>query len=319
MVKIMYKQRLLLGKIMCLAALLFSMTSTQAKTDTYTIVVPYSVGGASDLLARTMQPVLEKELGKPVVVLNKPSAGGVAGTDYVINQKDPGNILIHSSSIFLSKKLGIGNYDVKRDLTLVGYLGYQPFILVSSNNFPHKDNIQGMKKMNVGVSFANGGYGSSNYLAAKSLQANFPNINFIDVSYGRGGAELIPNLISGNVDIALVAGNTFKGLIDEKKIYPIAVADTKRVWYLPNVKTLSELGVTNDFIHQHNFLYVSSKIDKEDADAIKKALAKIMTDSAFLEQLKQYGLEVRAKDINNFDKIADSELDMINKSPISAK
>jgi len=299
-------------KIVMLLLVLFSGVVYSAEQ--LTIIVPFAPGGPIDSVARVLQNYLPGEIGKTVVIVNKPGASGIIATDYVIENKNKSIVLLHSPALFINQLTDNGKYDVNKDLRPVGYFGYYPFVLLSSNKFPYK-NLKTWNNLPDGttINIGNGGVGTTSYLSNKLLEKNFKKIDFVDVNYGAGGAGVIPDLLSGNIDVTMSYGAVFESLIESNKIYPIAVANPSRIKYLPNVPTLKELNIFETYVNNHCFLYMSSGVDKAEAEKIRVATRKLMKNPKFIEALAKSGVEIPANSTENYDKLLSSQFNFFKK------
>ncbi|HYF20243.1 MAG TPA: tripartite tricarboxylate transporter substrate binding protein [Ramlibacter sp.] len=211
------------------------------------IVAPFSGGAAVDVAARRLATGMSTILGQPVIVENRPGAGGSIGADYVAKAAPDGYTLLmgtintHAFNSGLYKQLP---YDPLR--------GYEPITRVSSfsnvlvvpnqlNVGSIKDFVQAARRAAKPLAYASLGSGSSAHLAgellASELQVPLLHVPYKDVS------QYVPDVLDGRVDLTFANIPTFLPHIRSGKVKALAVASAQRSPLLPNVPTLAEAGV----------------------------------------------------------------------------
>ncbi|HYF21751.1 MAG TPA: tripartite tricarboxylate transporter substrate binding protein [Ramlibacter sp.] len=208
-------------------------------------IIPYAAGGGSDAIARTIQPALQRELGQPVVIENKPGAASAiaaaevarsAPDGYTIFSADNGT-LVYNPALF--KKL---SYDPK-EFAPVSLLARAPTILVAGPATQAKDVkelIAQIKAENGKFAYASAGTGSPHAMAMEMFKSQ-TGVNMIHVPY-RGGALSLADVAAGQVPITMSDYSGGGGMIRGGKVRPLAVADSRRIPQLPDVPTFAELG-----------------------------------------------------------------------------
>jgi tripartite-type tricarboxylate transporter receptor subunit TctC len=239
---------------LCLAAITpVAMAQDAAKdfpSKVITIVVPYAAGGSSDTRARQVAEKIAGYLGKPVIVDNKPGAGGNIGTEFISRAVPDGhtigigNFAPLAVNKALFPKLG---YDAAKDLVPVILLEKGPLVLVvSAEKSPHKDfkAFQAYAKANSGkLSYASAGSGGSFHLAGEMLEDTVGS-KMLHVPY-RGGGPATNDLIAGTVDFMfdMVPASLPYLKSSPARMRALAVATDKRLARLPDLPTFAELGV----------------------------------------------------------------------------
>ena len=210
-------------------------------------VVPFAVAGNTDTLARIIGQKLSPALGQPVVIENKPGAGGNIGSDFVAKAK-PDGYTIHggtnSSHAINPSVYPNMPYDAVNSFEPVILIGSSPLVLCVSASTPYKtlqDVIAAAKAKPGTIAFASPGSGTSPHLAGELLKTS-AHIDLTHVPY-KGSGPALTDVIAGNVpmlfDTMLVVGAQVKA----GKLRPIAVASSKRLDSLPNVPTVAEAGL----------------------------------------------------------------------------
>ena len=208
-------------------------------------VVPYTAGGITDVGARTVAKVLGEHLGKPVIIDNKPGAGGIVGAEFVANSKKDGYTLLYTANgivsyPFLYKKL---SYNPQRDFIPVHGIQSAPMLLMVRADSPFKtlqDLIDFGKKNPDKLNYTTIGNGSVQHLLGELLQKS-AGFKMTAVAY-KGAAPALTDLLGGVVDVALDFAVSMKPQIEAGKLRALAVSSDKRIAVLPDVKTIAEQG-----------------------------------------------------------------------------
>ena len=211
------------------------------------LVVPYAPGGPVDLSARLVAPKLQAGLGQPVIVENKPGAGGNIGADFVAKSAPDGNTLVmgaiatHAINPALYKNFP---YDPVRDFRHIALLVQVPNVLVVNNDLPARNVaalIRLLKEKPGKLDFASGSTGSTGHLAGE-LFKQMTGADMVHVPY-KGSAPAVADLLAGRV--ALMFDNLASALpnIQAGKVRALAVTTLRRSSFLPELPTLDESGL----------------------------------------------------------------------------
>ncbi|HEY3076189.1 MAG TPA: tripartite tricarboxylate transporter substrate binding protein [Burkholderiales bacterium] len=210
-------------------------------------MVPYAAGGPVDLSARVIAPKLQQALGQPVVVENKPGAGGNIGADFVAKSAPDGYTLVvgaiatHAINPALYAKLA---YDPVRDFRHVALLVQVPNVLVVNNDVPARsvaELIRLAKAKPGSLDFASGSTGSTGHLAGE-LFKQLTGTYMVHIPY-KGSAPAVADLLAGRVH--LMFDNLASALpnIQAGKLRALAVTTVRRSSFLPELPTLDESGL----------------------------------------------------------------------------
>jgi tripartite-type tricarboxylate transporter receptor subunit TctC len=212
------------------------------------IIVPFPPGGPADALARPLAEGLQKLWpGTPVLVENKPGANSIIGTDYVAKQPGDGHTLLLANDPSLSSNQYLYSrlpYDPVKDLAPVAGVATTTLILVTRADLPAKtlaELVTAGKKKAGEFTYGSIGPGSVTHLDAEAF-ATAAGAKFTHVPY-KGTGEVIPALMSGQVDIAMTAIGAAVPHIKSGKMKALAVASAKRSPLLPDVPTFAEAGI----------------------------------------------------------------------------
>jgi tripartite-type tricarboxylate transporter receptor subunit TctC len=211
------------------------------------IVVPFTPGGITDILARAMAEMLALRLGKPAVVDNRPGAGGNVGAESVARSAPDGHTLmaVGPSVMGVAKALYPRlNYDPDADFIPVGMLGAQANVLVTSPKAladPSLDGLLSFARARPGeVTYASNGVGSLTHLIAELFAAD-AGIRITHVPY-RGSPQALSDLVGGQTQMLFDAVAAAMPLIQAGSIHAAGVAARERSPELPDVPSLVEAG-----------------------------------------------------------------------------
>ena len=212
-----------------------------------TIVVPFSAGGTTDILARIVGVKLGETLGETVIIDNRPGAGGNIGAALVAKAKPDGYTLLmgtvgtHAINQTLYPKL---SFDPIKDFAPLTRVANLPNLLVVHPSVPVK-NVQELiayAKANPGkLNFGSSGNGSSIHLSGE-LFKNMTGIDMQHVPY-KGSAPAVTDLLGGQISMMFDNMPSAIQHVKSGKLRPLAVTTTKRSPALPNVPTIAESGV----------------------------------------------------------------------------
>jgi tripartite-type tricarboxylate transporter receptor subunit TctC len=235
----------ILARLVLAALLLASPAAAQDyPTKPVTIIIPFTAGGAGDILARMLSPRLEKVFGKPFVVENKPGAGGVIGAVATARAESDGHTIMIAPSptmavnVTLFKKLP---YDPATDFVPLAMAAQTPFVLVVNPALPIKsvaDLIKWVKEQKGKVSYATAGPGVPHHLFAELLKS-MTGIEMSPVPY-KGSVPAITDVVAGHVPLMFVDLGPALGIIREGKVRPIGVSTATRIPALPDVPPVND-------------------------------------------------------------------------------
>jgi len=240
----------MLPRLLVLAAALFAAAlPTLAQTwpnRTVRIVVPFPAGGPTDVLTRVLAEKLGGQLGQPVVVENKPGAGGSIGADFVAKSPADGYTLVMAttSTHSIGPNMGKLAYDPVKDFTPIVWVGNATNILVVSNHVPAA-NVQELialaKKDPGKLNYATSGIGTISHLTSE-LFASMAGVKLTHVPY-KGTQQSIPDMMSGQVAILFDNVMTAQPNIKAGKVKGIAISSSVRSPLVPDLPTVAESGL----------------------------------------------------------------------------
>lgn len=289
------------------------------------IVVPFSPGGAVDILARTIGRQLAEQMGQPVIVDNRPGASGNIAPELVANSAPDGyTVLIGANGLATNTTLFPNlPFNVLRDFAPVASIGYAPLILVSSSSFAAKSlkELIEMAKAEPGkLSYASGGNGTSTHLASEMLKYS-AQIDVLHVPY-KGGALATVDIIAGRITFALFDPLLVMSHIKSQRLRALAVASPQRIALLPNVPTATEAGLAGFDTSVWWGFMVPAKTPGDIVAKLNAETNKALADPAVREKLAEMGVVTDAGTPEKFGAFIKSETDrwatVIKRSGIRA-
>ena len=259
-----------------------------------TMVVPFPPGGSVDIMARQYSEPLSRVLGVPIVVENRPGAGGSVGAQYVARAKADGYTLVVSSqSSHLANPLTqpqVG-YDPVKDFENIAILGRLPNALVVHSSLPFKtfkEFIDYAKKNPGKLNYGSGGVGSMGQLNVEMLKASTGAFT-THIPY-RGGTPLITAVLGNEVQFILDNLVIMLPHIQAGKVRALAVANDQRLPQLPDVPTLAEVGYPQ--LNLTSWIGIAAPAGTPDAavQTLHKAVRQVAASPAMIANLKDRGV-----------------------------
>lgn len=250
------------------------------------LVVPYSAGGGTDIVARHLADRLRTRLNRTIVVENKPGANGVIGTDLVAKSPPDGTTMVlvvntHLLNPLLMKKLP---YDTFKDLTPITKVATSPLVVVVSSDIPAqtvKELTELMRKNPEKYS-----YGSSENMTrlVGAMYVKSQGVEPVHVPY-KGGAPLMTDVVSGVTTIGVTSVLTAKQFITSGRLRALAVTGAKRTDALPNVPTMMEAGAKNFEAYTDYSLFAPAGTPRPVLDYLQKEITATIHTPEMVELL----------------------------------
>ena len=267
------------------------------------IVVAFGPGSGIDLTGRLIAEKLSKQLGLPVVVENRPGAGGMTGAEFVTNaQPDGGTLLLMDSATVLQKWLHKSvPFDVRTDFAPIAKMTNSTLLLCAQASFP----CNGIKelvalarsepgKLSAGTS----GIGSPHHLDLL-LFNSLAHINVVNVTY-RSSLAAVNDLLGGQIPLAWCGLTAIKGHLEAGTLKVLGSASEHREPQLPNVPTFAEQGVPGVVVNNWFGIAAPAKTPSDIVAWLGNALAIIAQDPDFAEHLKSSGFQATYLDPQQF-------------------
>lgn len=277
--------------------------SAQYPSKPVRIVVPYAAGGAVDVVARLLSPRLSEYFSQPVLVENRPGAGGNIGADLVAKSAPDGSTILltpigQATSPALYRKLPFD----PMDLAAVTQLISTEFVLVSAPKLPAgsvKELIALSKGRSGGLNYGSTGVGAAPHLAFELLRiaAGTP---FSHIPY-KGDAPLNAALMANEVEAAIVPISTALPFISSGKIRALGVTGAKRSRALPGTPTVGEADLPGyEFVSWQGF-FVTAKTPRDIVSRIHRDSVRAINAAEVRDKLQAMGSEILGSTPEEFE------------------
>jgi tripartite-type tricarboxylate transporter receptor subunit TctC len=274
------------------------------------MVVPFPAGGPTDVLTRVLSEKLTQALGQPVIVENKPGAGGTIGADFAAKSAPDGYTLLMAtgSTHSVGPYLGKVPYDPERDFTPIVYVGYATNVLLVSptlgvNNV--RELIELAKKDPGKLNYSTSGIGSVAHLTSEMF-ASMAGIKLTHVPY-KGTQLSIADLASGQVALLFDNLMTGKPHVDSKRLKGIAVSSLTRSSIMPDVPTVAESGLPGFESWNYFGVFGPASTPRAIVDRVNAEMNRILADPAIRERFHTLGFEVTGGTPAEFTAVMRSE------------
>lgn len=299
------------GAMAALLAAFHSPVSAQSwPTRTITIVTPFGAGSVTDTTARIIGQVLQEAFGHPVIVENKPGAGGLIAAQGVSRAEPDGYTLLlttnstHSAAPALFKKVP---YDPIKDFTPIARIGSFPSVVVVNP----KLNVNSIQEL-IAYAKANPGklsYGHGNstgYISGEAIKHQ-TGVDIVRVSY-RSNPMAVADLIAGHIPVMIPDLNNALPQIADKNMRPLAVLTKSRSEALPSVPTLHETVMPGFDLLAWAGLFGPANMPPDVVAKIAGAIGTALAKAEIKDKFKNSGIEPFWGDTAEFTKYVDGEL-----------
>jgi tripartite-type tricarboxylate transporter receptor subunit TctC len=282
------------------AALIAALAALPAQAQSYPnrtirIVVPFSPGGAVDVLARLMGARLTEQVGQPVIVENRPGAGSTLGADAVAKAPPDGyTILQNTSGAAIAPALYKAlPFDPLKDLVPVTQITGSMLVFVTSPKSDIRsirDFIDRARARPGRLNYGSSGVGNPLHLTMEMLK-HATGIDVVSVPF-RGDLQINTALIAGEIEVAVVPMGTSVPHIKEGILRAIGVTGARRNPALPDVPTIIEQGVPDFVVSGWQGWFVPGGTPAPIVERIHQEVAKMLAQPAMQERIKGFGNEV---------------------------
>lgn len=257
-------------------------------------VVPFTPGGAMDSMARTIGEKLSQNMGQPVIIENRPGAGGTIGSSQVAKSDPDGYTMMivsigHAVNPALYPKL---SYDPVKSFEPVSLVAIVPNVLVVGPGVKASnvsELIAAAKAQPGKMTYASAGNGTTIHLGAELFNA-MAGVDIMHVPY-KGSAPAITDLLGRQVDIMFDSVSSAKPHIDSGRLKALAVTTMKRSSILPNVPTLNEAGLKGYELNGWYAVFVPAKTPRPIVDKLNAEITKAIKHPDVAKRFAQLGAE----------------------------
>ena len=304
-----------MGRIVtfALCSLWISLTDAQTwPTKPVKIVVPFTAGSATDILARTFGQKLSEYWNQPVVVDNRPGAGGTIGTGIVAKSPPDGyTLLVHSAAYSVNPSMYPDlPFDTLKDFVEIAPLGGQPNVLVvaPSSGIKSVADLLAQAKAKPGtINFASAGSGSGTHINAEKFKLA-TGIDVMHIPY-KGTPEALTDTIAGRTTYYWSPISAALPHIKDGKLIPLAVSGAQRSSALKEVPTLAESGVPGFEYNLWVGMFGPAGMPTDLVDKINQDVQRALTSPDVKERLANLGAEAMPMTPAQFKSFIKKEID----------
>jgi tripartite-type tricarboxylate transporter receptor subunit TctC len=285
-----------LAGLLALVAAATLAGATNYPDRTITVVVGFPPGGASDILARILTDKLGKLLGQPVIVDNRPGAGGNVGGEFVAHAAPDGYTLLIGNNAILATNASLYSnigFDAVKDFAPVSLIGTQANVLVVNPNVPAHSlaELIALAKANPGkLNFASSGYGLAAHLAGELFKAQ-AHIDIVHVPY-KGSAPALEDVIAGQDQMMFATTSGVMGFLTNGQVRALAVTTLKRTAILPDIPTMDEAGLPGFEATTWHGLVAPAGTPPAIIDTLHGALVETLADPDVQKKLAALGVDI---------------------------
>jgi|ERR1700733_11605583 tripartite-type tricarboxylate transporter receptor subunit TctC len=286
-----------------------SLGTTAARADEYParpvrVIVPYSPGAGNDNLSRLTGDYLTRQLGERFFIENKPGAGSEIGCDIVAKASPDGYTIMWSAADGISLLPAVKHdlpYRVPNDFTFIAMVTDFTELISVNSALPIKtlQDLIDYAKANPGkLRYGTAGIGGAPHLATELFE-QIAKIDMIDVPFG-GVAPALTAVAGGHIDLALAAPQSSKPFTDSGDVRPIAIADSKRHKFYPDVPTTAEAGMPGFVVTFWAGLMGPARLPELILTRLEKEVEAMLRDPGVVDRLDQLGYSPVYKDSTTF-------------------
>jgi tripartite-type tricarboxylate transporter receptor subunit TctC len=277
-----------------------------------TLVVAFTPGGPSDVLARIVGKKMEQLLGAPFVIENRPGAGGNIAAEGVARAAPDGYTLLIGNNSILATNESLYkhiNYSPEKDFIPITLVGTQANILVVNPEVPARSltELIALAQAQPGtINFASSGYGAAAHLAGELFKAE-AKINIVHVPY-KGAAPALQDVIAGHDQMMFATAASVIGHIEGGRVRALAVTTLKRTQVLPDVPTMDEAGLKGFDASTWHGLVAPAGTPPQVIAALHDAADKALRDPGVQESLGKLGVDIVGGTPQEFQAYIKSEI-----------
>jgi len=277
-----------------------------------TLVVAFTPGGPSDVLARIVGKKMEQLLGQPFVIENRPGAGGNIAAEGVAHSAPDGYTLLMGNNSILATNEALYkhiNYSPGKDFVPITLIGTQANILVVNTDVPAhslKELIALAKAQPGKINFASSGYGAAAHLAGELFKSD-AKIDIVHVPY-KGAAPALQDVIGGHDQMMFATAASVIGHIEGGRVRALAVTTLKRTKILPDIPTMDEAGLKGFDASTWHGLVAPTGTPPQVIAALHNAAVKALHDPGVEASLGKLGVDIVGDTPQEFQAYINSEI-----------
>ena len=292
------------------------IAATDARADSWpakplTAVVPFAAGSVTDVVPRIVFKHVEKAIGQPIVIENRPGAGGTIAAAHVAKAAPDGyTLLVNSSAHTIAPALyPTLRYSPAGDFAATASLGILPNVLVVPSIMGFKTAREFVYAAQVNpflMNFASAGVGTATHLSALRFQSS-AGIKAVHVPF-KGGPEAIAEIIAGRIDFFFAPVGVAKPHVEAGKLTALAVNSAKRSAVLPDVPTTSEAGFSNAEYPFWIGVFLPAKTPRDIVEKLHSETMKALQEPEVRNKLAQLGVDPMPMTPSEFDAAIEKQI-----------
>jgi tripartite-type tricarboxylate transporter receptor subunit TctC len=261
------------------------------------VIVPYTPGGATDVLSRLLAPRLSESLGQSVIVENRGGGNSIVGTEVALRATPDGNTLGMVDLAFVVNPAMYASlpYDALRDATPISLVASSAQLLLVHPDVPARNlaELIALAKARPGqLSFGSAGAGTAVRIAGEQLRIA-AGIDILHVPY-RGGGETIAAVLSGEVSMIFAGQTQAKSLAESGRARPLAITGGRRGRRMPEVPSFAELGYPDVDVVTINGLLAPAATPPAAVERLQDAVRQTLAQPEMAQRLEELGFDVIA-------------------------
>lgn len=307
--------------IWCGIALALAGAASVRAAETYParpirFIIPYAVGGGTDILGRIVGQRLSERLGQQVLVDNRPGAGAIIGSELLAKSPPDGYTIMtaniaHGANPYLHEKLP---YDTVKDFMPVTLLALLPNVLVVHPSVPAqsvKQFIALAKSKPGALSYGTAGVGSANHLTMELFKV-VTNTNIVHIPY-KGGGPASADLVAGQIQAMFITVPPALANVKAGKLRALGLSAKKRSAALPEVPTVMEAGVRGFEVYEWQGVVVPAGTPQPIIERLNREINAVLDIPEVRERIAGLGADVEGGSVAHFAEHIRKELDLWKK------
>jgi len=277
-----------------------------------TLVLAFAPGGPSDVLARIVAKRMEQSLGQPVIIDNRPGAGGNIAAEAVAHAAPDGYTLLLATNGIMAANASLDrkiNYDPEKDFAPISLVATQANVLVVNPSLPARSlaELIALAREQPGkLNFSSGGHGAASHLTGELFKAE-AGIDIVHVPY-KGIGPALQDVIAGHVQMMFAGVAASIGQIQDGTVRALAVTTRKRTAMLSAVPTIAELGMAGFDAASWHGLVAPAGTPSEVVEALHRATVTALNDPGVRKSLGDLAIDIEGSSPQEFDAYIKSEI-----------
>jgi tripartite-type tricarboxylate transporter receptor subunit TctC len=283
---------------------------------TIRLIVPLTTGAGADIAARIVAQRMSEHWKQPVIVDNRPGAGGQIGTSAVVKSEPDGHTLLVQSSSHSANPAIYRNlpYDPLKDLTDVAILGKTPYVMVSAGSGPYRSLsalLEAAKAKPGEIAYSSAGLGTSTHLAAEYL-TGLAGVRMIHVPF-KGSPEALQDVLGGRSAFYMAPVNVALSLVKDGKLNALGVSTRTRAQVLPQVPTLAEQGLQDYEVTLWFGLWAPAGTPAAVVQKLNLSINAIVQEPQVREQFARLGMQPSPMKPEEFARFVREEIEVYKR------